>query len=310
MHQPVMLKEVLEHLEPKPGEIIVDCTLGGGGHTSALAQAVGAKGKVIAFDVDEENIRRLNSIKETKGLNNIITVKANFRDLKKQLEKLKIESVDAILADLGFATDQLASIPGLSFKEAASPLDMRLDQEEELTAAALVNQADSKELERILREFGEERKSQQITDLILRRRKEKPIETVGALRDLIKKAYGGREKLGKIDVATRTFMALRIAVNTELENLKQLMKISLKVLNKKGRIAVISFHSLEDRIVKNFFRKESRKCICDPDQMQCTCDHQPVLKIITKKPVRPGEQELIDNPKARSAKLRVAEKIT
>jgi len=309
IHKSVLLKEVIEFLNPKEGKIFVDCTLGGGGHARAMVAKMGDKGRVIGLDFDRNNIKRLE---KQKGIE---AVWANFKDIKKVLHKKETETstkiigrVDGILADLGFSSDQLEKVPGLSFQK-DEYLDMRLDKSGNLTAADILNKFTQKEIADILSKYGEERKSDLIAEKIVRQRKTKKIETTFQLLQIIQSCYPEKIKVRGINVATKTFMALRIAVNKELENLEQFLTEAIGCLKKGGKIVIISFHSLEDRIVKNFFKREARKCICDEDQAQCTCNHQPILKIITKKPIISSTEEIQANPRSRSAKLRVAEKI-
>ena len=309
IHKSVLLKEVIEFLNPKEGKIFVDCTLGGGGHARAMVAKMGDKGRVIGLDFDRNNIKRLE---KQKGIE---AVWANFKDIKKVLHKKETETstkiigrVDGILADLGFSSDQLEKVPGLSFQK-DEYLDMRLDKSGNLTAADILNKFTQKEIADILSKYGEERKSDLIAEKIVRQRKTKKIETTFQLLQIIQSCYPEKIKVRGINVATKTFMALRIAVNKELENLEQFLTEAIGCLKKGGKIVIISFHSLEDRIVKNFFKREAKKCICDEDQAQCICSHQPILKIITKKPIISSTEEIQANPRSRSAKLRVAEKI-
>ncbi len=309
IHQPVLLKEIMELLNPKEGEIFVDCTLGSGGHAKAIAAKLKKEGKIIGLDFDKDNIEKL---KKQKGIK---AIQANFKDIKRillQEEKATatkiVGEVDGILADLGFSSDQLGKIPGLSFRQ-DDFLDMRLDKSNPLTAADILNRFSQAEITTILEQYGEERRATLIAKKIIQKRKFKKIETVFQLKEIIQSCYPGQEKIRGIDVATKTFMALRIAVNKEMENLDKFLPVAVDCLKKGGKIAIISFHSLEDRKVKNFFKRESSKCICDEDQLQCTCNHQPILKIITKKPIVPQKEEREENPRSRSAKLRIAEKI-
>ncbi|MEA3273572.1 MAG: 16S rRNA (cytosine(1402)-N(4))-methyltransferase RsmH [Patescibacteria group bacterium] len=309
IHKPVLLKEVIEFLDPKKGKIFVDCTLGGGGHAEAMIAKVGKEGRVIGLDFDKSNIEKLAKQKR------IETIWANFKDIKKVLHKKEIETsskivgrVDGILADLGFSSDQLEKVPGLSFQK-DEYLDMRLDKSGDLTATDILNKFSQKEIAEILSKYGEERKADLIAEKIVRQRKTQEIETAFQLVQIVQSCYPEKIKVRGVNVATKTFMALRIAVNGELENLEQFLAEAMGCLKKGGKIAIISFHSLEDRIVKNFFKREAKKCICDEDQAQCTCNHQPILKIITKKPIVSSAEERQTNPRSRSAKLRIAEKI-
>jgi 16S rRNA (cytosine1402-N4)-methyltransferase len=302
-HSPVLLEEVLKLLDPAKGEIFVDCTLGGGGHAKEILKRVGSEGMVAGIDFDQENAgQRLVVGKNFK------VVLGNFKNIKKIIQKLKIESVSMILADLGFSSDQLERTPGLSFQK-DEKLDLRLDSSIEKTAAEILNEEKENELVRIFREYGEEREAEPIAKLIVERRKRKLWEKSQELKELIEKHYKGKSRNFKINPATKIFMALRIAVNKELSNLEEFLPEAVGCLKKGGRLGIISFHSLEDRLVKNFFRKESQGCICEEDAWQCTCGHRPVLKRLNKKPITPSEEERKENPRSRSAKLRVVEKI-
>lgn len=305
-HIPVLLRESIEHLNIKNGGVIVDATLGSGGHTAQLLRHVGPDGMVVGIDLDQENISRKE--KELTGITNLKLVHGNFGDLAEILGSLHIDLVNGIIADLGFSSRQLESVRGLSFQKEA-PLDMRLNMESSVTAADILAIYAKKDLERIFREYGEEKRAERIADLIAIRRVKKPITETKQLVSIVKECYAGREKVSGIHVATKVFMALRIAVNGELQNLEKLLNASLDCLAPGGRIAVISFHSLEDRLVKNFFRRESRKCVCPDDAIVCTCQHLPKLKTITSKPIRPSSAEVEKNPRSRSARLRVAERI-
>lgn len=322
IHKAVLLGEAIENLNLKGGAVVVDATFGAGGHASEILKKIGNNGTLIAIDVDAEAIEKLKTAK------NIVAVNDNFANLGKILEELKIEKVDAILADLGISSDQLENEKyGLSFQKEA-PLDMRLDKKSKLTAWIIVNKYEPKDLEKIIKEFGEERFARNIAKKIIGYRKVKNIETTTELTCLIKGAVPERYRKGKIHPATRTFQALRIAVNKELENLEKFIPLAIEALSSEGRLAIISFHSLEDRIVKNMFRKNAGGCICPKDFPICVCGRgdtriHPVksakggpaprefnrVRIITKKPIIPGAEEISANPRSRSAKLRVCEKI-
>jgi 16S rRNA (cytosine1402-N4)-methyltransferase len=309
IHKPVLLKETIKFLNPEKGKIFVDCTLGSGGHAKAIAKKMKAGGRIIGLDIDKNNIEKFKKQKKIEA------VRANFKDIKKVLLEKEKESgtkivgeVNGILVDLGFSSDQLERIPGLSFQKNGY-LDMRFSEESDLTAADIINRFSKEEIATILKEYGEERKAELIAEKIIQQRKIAKIETVFQLKEIVHNCYPKNSKVKGIDVATKTFMALRIMVNEEMKNLDKFLENSLACLKKGGKIAIISFHSLEDRKVKNFFKRESKKCICDEDQIQCTCNHQKTLKIITKKPITPQEEEKKNNPRSRSAKLRVAEKI-
>jgi 16S rRNA (cytosine1402-N4)-methyltransferase len=240
---------------------------------------------------------------------NIFLVRGNLADLKNILTEIGIEKVDAVLADLGWSSDQVESVEhGMSFLREA-PLDMRYDREQELTAQKIVNEYSQENLERIIQEYGEERFSKNIVKRIIEYRKRHKIETTTELADIIKNAVPPKNRFGKIDPATRTFQALRIEVNGELSNLEKFVPVAIDALNPGGRLGIITFHSLEDRIVKSIFRENAGGCVCPKDFPQCVCGKKPKIEIITKKPIAPKSGEVLDNPRARSAKLRVVERI-
>ncbi|MFC1700765.1 16S rRNA (cytosine(1402)-N(4))-methyltransferase RsmH [Patescibacteria group bacterium] len=281
LHKPVLLKEVLEYLNPKPREKFIDCTIGLGGHSFEIIKR---GGEVLGIDQDEESLRNLKSV------NGLILKHGNFVDLKKLAGDF---SPDGILLDLGISSWQLEkSKRGISFQK-TEPLDMRMNLNNSLTAREIVNDWAQEELERIFYEYGEERFSRRIARKIIEERKRKKIETTYELVGLIIRAYPHR-KIRRIHPATKVFQALRIAVNNELENLKKTLPQALEILKLNGRLVVISFHSLEDKIVKNFFRDEAKNN---------------KLKILTKKPIVPTIEEIKINHRSRSAKLRACIKI-
>lgn len=292
-HIPVLLKEAIGALSPKSGGTIVDCTLGTGGHAEELLKMISPKGRLVAIDRDIEALtvakERLNNFH-----NNLELVHDDFRNLDVILNKLQIKEVDGFLFDLGISSFQLDNPErgfGLKFN---APLDMRLDRESHICAYDLVNYLSEQEISSILKNFGEERFHNRIANFLVKERSHKPISTTQDLRDIVLKAIPYRYQSHKIHPATRTFQAFRIAVNRELESLEIALEKTMQFLKKGGRICVISFHSLEDRIAKEKFRaffKEER------------------VKIITQKPIRPTPAEINDNPRCRSAKLRAAERI-
>lgn len=307
-HKSVLLKESIDFLKLKPGAVVVDATLGGGGHGRTILEKIGEDGKLIAIDVDENTIENFRKYLKPE-VGNIILAKGNFSDIKNILGGMNVLAVDGILADLGYSSAQMEDGSyGLSFSKDAE-LDMRLDKSLQLTAKEIVNKYSEKNLERILRDYGEEKFAKNIVKKIIECRKTKPIEKTAELAEIIKNAVPEKYKRAKIHPATKAFQALRIEVNQELENLKKFIPQAIEALNPKGRLAIISFHSLEDRIVKNIFRENARGCICPPDFPQCRCGNKPKVKIITKNPVTPDPGEIKENPRSRSAKLRVCEKI-
>lgn len=314
-HKSVLLDESIAGLNITKGSIVVDATLGGGGHSNRILQLVGKEGRLIVIDQDAVAIK--NFKKQLAGKDsNVLYVADNFSNLANILQELetylpagKVGSVDGILADLGYSSIQLEdSELGMSFLLDA-PLDMRLNREGSLTAKDIVNTYSQGELNRILKNYGEERFASMIAKKIADRRKIKTIETTGELVEIIKMAVPQRHQHGKLHPATKTFQALRIETNKELEVLEKFVPQAIGALKKGGRLAIISFHSLEDRIVKSTFRKNARGCICPPDFPICRCEEEAIVKIITKKPIVPREVEVEGNPRARSAKLRICEKM-
>ena len=302
-HRPVLYQAIINFLEPRKGGFYVDGTLGAGGHAWGILQASSPDGCLLGLDVDPQALalahKRLASFEDR-----VIIRQASYRTLEGQLRDLGWEGVDGILLDLGVSSMQLDTPErGFSFQTDA-PLDMRFDPNTALTAADLVNSLSEEKLADILYQYGEERRSYQVARAIIRAR---PIYTTQELAQVVATAtHSGKPGMHP---ATRTFQALRIAVNDELDALESVLPQAISWLNPGGRLAVISFHSLEDRIVKQFFRKESQDCICPPRQPICTCNHKASIKELTRRPVYPEEAEIQENPRARSARLRVTEKI-
>jgi len=307
-HNPVMVREVLESLRCKPGGIYVDGTVGGGGHALAILKASSPDGLLVGIDQDDDALSESENILQAFGERKTL-VKGNFADVDRILTSLRIGVVDGLLLDLGVSSHQLDTAErGFSFSSDA-PLDMRMDRDRKVRASDLVNGLAEKELAGIIREYGEEINAAKVARAIAQRRKLAPIETTSELASLIAKTLGGAGRRGGIHPATRTFQALRIAVNEELQNLHGAIFKSVPCLKKGGRFSIISFHSLEDRIVKNAFRSLEKGCICPSDFPVCSCGRKPQLKVLTKRPVRPGPGEIEENPRSRSAKLRTAERI-
>jgi 16S rRNA (cytosine1402-N4)-methyltransferase len=316
-HIPVLLQESVESLQLHPGMVVVDATFGGGGHSEAILKAIGPKGKLIAFDRDQSALERYQDGKLIPE--NLLLVHANYSDIEKvlvgqgeetmDLSRLGLAKVDAVFADLGFSSDQIeAPERGLSFLH-DGPLDMRLDQSEESTAERLVNHASLEELTQILRTYGEEPKAHHIAKLIVDRRVKAPFETTRDLSLYIEEHFP-RKPYGKtIHPATKVFQALRMSVNQESEHLARFLERALSVLKPGGILSVISFHSGEDRQVKNFLQQAGAGCVCPKGFPVCLCGKKPQLVVLTKKPVRPSEAEVKQNPRSRSALLRVAQKI-
>ena len=295
MHTPVLLKEVIECLNPQPNENFVDCTFGWGGHAIEIAKRIGPKGKLLGIEQDREEIKNSkDSIKDPDLKRRINVVCGNFSDLKEIVQREKFNSASGILIDLGISSWHLeGSGRGFSFMR-NEPLDMRLDSENKLTAGKIVNYFSGADIEEILREFGEEKFARDIAEAIIQERKLKPIETTFQLVAVLRKALPARYQHQKLHFATKTFQALRIAVNGELGNLAIVLPQALEILKKNGRLAVISFHSLEDRIVKNFFRDQKKAGL---------------VNLINKKPIQASFKEIKINPRSRSAKMRAIEKI-
>ena len=286
----------------------MDATLGGGGHASEILKMIGKSGKLIAIDQDSEAIANFQKQLPSE-VDNVLVAKDNFSNLQNILGGVRILAVDAILADLGYSSIQLEDEKiGMSFLQDA-PLDMRLDRSGELKAKQIVNEYSQGELTRIIKNFGEERFASIIAKKIAEQRRLKPIETTGELVAVINEAVPEKFKYGKIHPATKTFQALRIETNKELEVLEKFVPQAIDALAPGGRLAIISFHSLEDRIVKNIFRENARGCICPADFPICQCGQTAKVRIITKKPIVPTDSEIQENPRSRSAKLRICEKV-
>ncbi len=307
-HEPVMLREVLAYLSPKEGGVYCDGTLGGGGHSLAILQAAGGKASLYGIDRDENAIRAAGErLKDFPGFRSI---RGNFHDAKALLEEAGAPPMDGVLLDLGVSSPQLDNAErGFSYHEDA-PLDMRMDQSRGQTAADLINTASEQELAEIIRDYGEEKWAARIARIICEHREEKPLETtfdlVKAVDAAIPKAVRRKEDGHP---ARRTFQAIRIAVNDELRPLDQAIRDLVDCLKPGGRMCVITFHSLEDRIVKQCFRSLEHPCVCPPKAPICTCGRKPVVRLAVGGAVKPGQDETERNPRARSAKLRVCEKL-
>lgn len=313
IHKTVLLDEAVDLLDLKPGMIVVDATLGGGGHSKLVLEKIGDKGKLIAFDQDRDAIDRFRQQMNSGVFGNskaeIILVNKNFSMLEETLSSLGINGIDAVLADLGISSDQLADPErGISFMRDA-PLDMRMNMEEKLTAEKIVNEYSQAELVRILAEYGDEQYANSIVRKIMVTRQQWRITRTLQLVSIVESAVPGDHRRKKIHAATKTFQALRMEVNQELQALRSLLFQAVEILKPGGRLAIITFHSGEDGLVKHWLRENARGCICPPEFPQCRCDNKPKLKLITRKPIVAGEVELEENPRARSAKLRVAEKV-
>ncbi len=302
-HLPVLYQEVLSAIQPTSGGRYVDGTVGAGGHARGILEASAPDGQLLGIDRDPRALEAAYQTLEDYQ-DRCILIQGSYRNLPAHLNKLNWEQVSGILVDLGLSSLQLGEAErGFSFQE-EGPLDMRFDPSQPRTAAEIVNTFPREELANLIYRFGEERSSRKIADAIVANR---PLKTTRELAALIESVMGRSQS--SIHPATRTFQALRIAVNRELEALSDFLPTALQSLEPGGRVAVIAFHSLEDRIVKQYFRRESADCLCPPELPVCACDHQAQLREITRRPIRPDEEERAANPRSRSAKLRVAEKL-
>ncbi len=305
-HVPVMAREVLGLLRPQAHKKFLDATLGGGGHAQELLALSNPDGKVLGLDWDEEAIEAARLRLQEYG-DRLVTRRANFNEAKEILKEVHWEKVNGIFLDLGLSSYHLESpARGFSF-QAEARLDMRMDRRQSLDAYEVVNTFPVSELERILRLYGEEPRARRIALAIDKQRQQKPVETTTKLAEIVASA-SGRKRSG-IHPATRTFQALRIVVNGELENLRDFVEEAYELLVPEGRMVVISFHSLEDRLVKRAFRKWSMSCLCSPRIPSCCCGWSQKAKILTARPLRPSPEEIQRNPRSRSAKLRAVERI-
>ncbi len=306
IHQPVMLEEVVEGLHIKSHGIYVDATIGAGGHAEAILQQLGSRGILIGIDWDGDALGFART-RLARYSGRVKICRENFANLEAILGGVGVEQVDGVLFDLGISSLQLARAKrGFGF-QLDGPLDMRMDSRRKLNAAILVNGTPREELAGLLRRYGEEKKAKQIARAIEVRLRRSAIRTTKELADLVAKVVG-RSPRSRIHPATRTFMALRIAVNDEMANLDAGLKAAVRVLGPGGRLCAISFHSLEDRIVKRAFARFARGCVCPPELPVCACERKPVLTIVTKRPTRPRAEEVAANPRCRSAKMRIAER--
>lgn len=308
-HIPAMLNEVVNYLNCRPGKVYVDGTLGGCGHARAICEKIIPGGTFIGIDQDIDAISNAETV--LKDYSSIIHLfHGNFISLPEFLNRLQIKFIDGILLDLGMSQHHIEnSGRGFSFSK-DEPLDMRMDIESPLTAEKIVNTLAQAELQKLFKEYGEERRAKQIARNIVKKRQQEKIETSQQLAQIIINTTPAQAaSKQKIHPATRVFMALRIAVNRELERLETFLEHAVDLLNPGGRLCVLSFHSLEDRIVKQRFKALEKGCTCPPKLPQCVCGQEPQLRILTKKVVRPTEEEIAANPMARSTRLRAAEKL-
>ncbi len=306
-HVPVLLTETLDALAIESGKIYVDLTLDGGGHATEILERSAPDGRLIGFDMDAGMIE--NGRKRFQPYGERVTlVHDNFRNLSQCLKERGVGPVDGILADLGFSSVQLDAARGLSFRE-SGPLDMRLDPGLPDSAGDLIERLDWRELAKILSDYGEERNAGRIARAVKAKSEAGRLQSTGELADTISAAIPKRFHPKKIHPATRSFQALRIAVNRELESLERMLPQALEALNPGGRLAVIAYHSLEDRLVRRAFREWEKDCVCPPGFPVCVCDKKRQARSLTRKPILPGEAEIESNPRSRSARLRVAERV-
>lgn len=307
-HKSVLLEETIRNLKVKPDGIYVDGTLGGGGHAYEVCRQLSAKGSLIGIDQDEAAIEAAGERLQEFG--DIVTIiRSNYCNMKKELQKIGISSVDGIVLDLGVSSYQLDNAErGFTYREDV-PLDMRMDRRGSRTAKDIVNTYTENELYRVLRDYGEEKFAKKIARNICTARMDKPIETTGELIELIKQSIPMKMRAVGGHPAKKTFQAIRIELNQELEVLRNSLDDMIKLLNDGGRICIITFHSLEDRIVKTNFKRNENPCTCPPDFPVCVCGKKPMGKVITRKPILPNEEEIAENKRSKSAKLRVFERI-
>ncbi len=306
-HLPVMLDSVLTWLHPVSGGTYLDGTLGGGGHSERILDVIGPDGQLIGLDRDQSALQAASARLQHFG-NRFRAVHSSFGDMDAVLAELGISNMDGVLLDLGVSSHQLdLAERGFSFRH-NGPLDMRMDPSKGRTAADVINYSSQAELERIIRQLGEERWARRIAQRIVQKRKEVELTSTVQLAEIVVHAIPARFHEDRIHPATRTFQAFRMEVNSELDQLQKGLDAGIELLKPGGRIAIITFHSLEDRIVKQTFKAAASSCICPPKIPVCTCGKKPTLKILTSRPIIASQAELNQNPRARSAKLRVAEK--
>lgn len=306
-HVSVLLEECIEGLNIKPDGIYVDGTLGGAGHGYEVCRRLSENGKFVGIDQDDDAIRA--STEKLREFGDRVTIiKSNYVHMKQVLQELGIDQVNGILLDLGVSSYQLDTEErGFSYM-ADAPLDMRMDRSQSMTAGDVVNTYPEEKLYQVIKEYGEERFAKSIARNIIQRRQKKSIETTGELVDIIRASMPSKAKNGKGHPAKRTFQAIRIEVNHELDVLQESLEDMVSLLADGGRLCIITFHSLEDRMVKNCYRKMENPCTCPPDFPVCVCGNRPKGKVITRKPILPGEEETDKNKRSKSAKLRIFER--
>lgn len=309
-HVPVLMKEAIEYLEPKPGDIIIDATLGGGGYSLALLEKVGNRGKVCSIDLDKDSLNNFEKLRPAEYEDQSLLYHGNFSEVDKVVEKFELDKVDGIVADIGLSSYQLdESGRGITFQK-HEMLDMRFDvTSKQPTAAFMLNSYTAEELEAIFSEFGEEKYAREIARGIKKYVNDQKIHFTDQLVEIIQASLPKPEKHKYLDSARRVFQALRIAVNHELDNLTDFLPRALDVLSPGGKLVIVTFHSLEDRIVKQFFAASAKACVCPVEFPICICGNSPKVEILTKKPILPSEEEIEINSRSKSAKLRAIKKI-
>ncbi len=307
-HTSVLLRETVDSLHVRPDGIYVDGTLGGGGHSKEILSRLSEGGRLIGIDQDAAAVEAAGKRLGEFG-NRVTIIRSNYADMRARLREQGILSADGILLDLGVSSYQLDDAErGFTYREEDAPLDMRMDQRQTFTAREVVNTYSVDDLTRVIRDYGEERFARRIAEFIAAAREKKPIRTTGELTQLIRDAIPAKARATGRHPARRTFQAIRIEVNGELRVLKESLEDMIDLLNPGGRICIITFHSLEDRIVKDTFRRAENPCICPPGFPVCVCGRKPKGRVITRKPIIPSEEEMEWNPRSKSAKLRVFER--
>ena len=308
-HYSVLLEETIEHLNIRPDGIYVDGTLGGAGHASEVAKRLSEKGRLIGIDQDADAIRAAGERLKPFG-DKVTIIRSNYANMKEELHAISIEHVDGIVLDLGVSSFQLDTPErGFTYRDTDAPLDMRMDDRQSLTARNIVNDYSEMDLYRIIRDYGEDKFAKNIAKHIVAARQVKPITTTGELTEIIRESIPMKMQVKSGHPAKRTFQAIRIELNRELDVLRDSLDGMIDILDDGGRLCIITFHSLEDRIVKTIFRKNENPCTCPSDFPVCVCGKKSKGKVITRKPILPGETEMEENPRSKSAKLRIFERV-
>lgn len=308
-HYSVLLEETIEHLNIRPDGIYVDGTLGGAGHASEVAKRLSEKGRLIGIDQDADAIRAAGERLKPFG-DKVTIIRSNYANMKEELHRIGVEKVDGIVLDLGVSSFQLDTPErGFTYRDENAPLDMRMDDRQSLTAKDIVNGYSEMDLYRIIRDYGEDKFAKNIAKHIVQERAKKPIETTGELTEIIRASIPMKVQVTGGHPAKRTFQAIRIECNRELEVLRDSLDDMIDILNPGGRICIITFHSLEDRIVKGIFKKNENPCTCPSTFPVCVCGKVSKGKVITKKPILPSEEEMEVNSRSKSAKLRIFERV-